>query len=130
MQLQDAGSNATPGTFDTISLAIGGNPGSGTLSGTTQVDTVNGTAQFSNLAINNPGVGYTIVATSKVIGLSNATSPTFTIAGAGTPAKLAFVVQPGNQVPNKILRPPVATVEIQDVFGTAVTSSTQNFNVT
>ncbi len=47
-----------------IALAIGNNPGSGTLSGTTTVAASLGFAEFTGLSINNAGTGYTLTATS------------------------------------------------------------------
>ena len=41
-------------------MAIGTNPGGGTLSGTTTVAAVAGVATFSNLSINKAGTGYTL----------------------------------------------------------------------
>ena len=46
-----------------VTVAIGTNPGSGTLSGTLTVAAVNGVATFSNLSINKAGTGYTLTAT-------------------------------------------------------------------
>jgi hypothetical protein len=62
-----------------IALAIGNNPGSGTLSGTTTVAASLGFAEFTGLSINNAGTGYTLTATST--GLSTATSSAFEIEG-------------------------------------------------
>jgi hypothetical protein len=63
-----------------VSLAIGTNPSTGTLSGTTPVAAVNGLATFSNLSIDNAGTGYTLTASSS--GLTGATSSTFNITAA------------------------------------------------
>jgi hypothetical protein len=60
-----------------VTVAIGSNPGSGTLSGTVMVSASGGIASFSDLKINPPGVGYTLVATSP--GITSATSAAFTI---------------------------------------------------
>ncbi len=60
-----------------VTLAIGTNPGAGTLSGTNPVNAVNGVASFSGLSINQPGNGYTLVASAS--GLSSATSNPFNI---------------------------------------------------
>ena len=64
----------------TVSLAIGTNPGGGTLSGTTAVAAVAGVATFSNLSINNGGTGYTLTASISTPSLS-ATSTAFNITG-------------------------------------------------
>jgi subtilisin-like proprotein convertase family protein len=64
VSLVDAyGNPVTNDNTDQVSIAIGNNPGGGTLSGTTTVTVRSGVATFSNLSINKPGVGYTLVAT-------------------------------------------------------------------
>ena len=61
-----------------VTLAIGANPASGTLSGTLTATTdPNGVAAFPGLSINTIGAGYTLIATSG--SLSSATSTAFTI---------------------------------------------------
>jgi YVTN family beta-propeller protein len=60
-----------------ITIAIGTNPGSGVLSGTLTQSTVLGVATFPDLAIDQPGSGYTLVATGTLPG---ATSTTFDVA--------------------------------------------------
>ena len=91
--IQDAGSNTLLGSSASVTLAIGTNPGGGTLSGTTTVAAVNGVATFSNLSINKAGTGYTLTATSGA--LTSATSSAFNIT-PGAATKLAFGVQPSN----------------------------------
>jgi hypothetical protein len=51
----------------TVAIAIGTNPSGGTLSGTTQLGVPPGvgTVTFSDLSLDNPGAGYTLVATSS-----------------------------------------------------------------
>src|SRR5439155_712454 len=75
-QIQDANGNATASTAS-VAIAILNNPSSGTLSGTTPVAAINGTATFSALSINKGGVGYTLQASST--GLTSATSAAFNI---------------------------------------------------
>lgn len=61
-----------------ITLAIGTNPSTGSLAGTTTVNTAaDGTATFPNLSIDRAGVGYTLVATSP--DLNSATSNLFNV---------------------------------------------------
>jgi hypothetical protein len=64
----------------TVAITPTANPGSGKLSGTTTVNTSGGVASFSNLSIDQPGIGYTLTATSR--GMSPATSAYFTIWGS------------------------------------------------
>jgi hypothetical protein len=47
-----------------VTLTIEDNPGGGALSGTTTVQAQNGVATFSNLSIDEPGTGYTLLASS------------------------------------------------------------------
>lgn len=60
-----------------VTIAIGANPGSGTLGGTLMATPVNGIATFSDLSISAIANGYTLVATSP--GLASATSSSFNI---------------------------------------------------
>ena len=65
---QDAlGNIATAFTGD-VTVAIGANPGGGTLSGTTTVAALSGTATFVDLAINASGSGYTLAASAPSLG--------------------------------------------------------------
>jgi hypothetical protein len=64
----------------TIAITATANPGSGTLSGTTTVNASGGVASFSDLSINQPGMGYRLTATSQ--GMNPATSAHFTIWGS------------------------------------------------
>jgi hypothetical protein len=66
---------------DQVTLAIGANPGSSTLSGTNPVTVKGGVATFSNLSLNKPANGYTLVASSGK--LTGATSNTFNITVPG-----------------------------------------------
>jgi hypothetical protein len=65
-----------------VTTAIGSNPSSGTLFGTTPVNASGGVATFSDLAIDLAGQGYTLVATST--GLTSATSSGFVVSGVAT----------------------------------------------
>jgi len=63
-----------------VTIAIGRNAGvpeAGTLRGTNPVAAVNGVATFSDLSIDRPGIGYTLLATAS--GLTGAESGSFTI---------------------------------------------------
>ena len=48
---------------DTVTLSLSTNPGGGTLSGTLTLTLSGGLATFSDLAIDQPGAGYTLHAT-------------------------------------------------------------------
>jgi sugar lactone lactonase YvrE len=82
VQVEDAfGDPVTSGPASTvpISIAIGTNPSGGSLYGITTVTAVNGVATFSGLAIDNPGSGYTLTASSA--GLTPGVSGSFSVGG-------------------------------------------------
>jgi alpha-tubulin suppressor-like RCC1 family protein len=73
----DIVNNTVASATNNITVAIGTNPGGGTLTGTTTVTPVYGIATFSNLSINNIGVGYTL--TVAATGLTGSTTTAFTV---------------------------------------------------
>ncbi len=75
--IRDAFGNTVTTAMDAVTVAIGTNPGGGTLSGTKTVSAVGGIATFANLSIDLPGSGYTLEATSGT--LTGATSSPFDI---------------------------------------------------
>jgi hypothetical protein len=62
---------------NSVTISIGTNAGEGTLSGTLTKNAVGGVATFTDLSINYPGSGYTLVATSAA--LTSATSAPFSV---------------------------------------------------
>src|SRR5256884_1158203 len=109
----DAQGNVATGFGSNVTVAIGTNPGSGTLAGTTVVTAVGGVATFANLSINKVGTGYTLAATGT--GVTPATSTAFTVA-VGTPTQLVFSVQPSNATAGVAIAPAVQ-VTAQDPQG-------------
>jgi hypothetical protein len=67
---------------DSVTLSIGANAGSGTLSGTKVVTVSGGVATFSSLSINNVGNGYTLHAASG--SFTSATSSAFNVTATST----------------------------------------------
>ncbi|HEX8212012.1 MAG TPA: invasin domain 3-containing protein [Longimicrobium sp.] len=120
--IQDANGNTVTTATDGVTIAIGNNPGSGTLGGTVTVGAVDGIATFPNLSINKAGTGYTLAASAT--GLTGATSGAFDIT-PGAPAALAFTVQPSNVVASAPITPAVQ-VSIVDANGNLVTTATDN----
>ena len=109
--VQDAQGNTVTTATTSISVAIGTNPASGTLSGTTTVAAVDGVATFSSLSLNTAGTGYTLTATAT--GLTAATSSAFSISGGGggavtltfcsANAPVWFAAQDGNGAWTRVL---------------------------
>ena len=62
--IEDAGGNPVTTATNAVTMAIGTNPSSGTLTGTLTVNAVAGVATFSNLSINAAGSGYTLAASA------------------------------------------------------------------
>jgi len=77
----DGNGDKVEGSSAPITIAIGSNPGGGTLSGTTTQSAVDGVASFDDLSIDLEGDGYTLVASSP--GFTSATSDPFNIVGDG-----------------------------------------------
>jgi len=117
--VKDAAGEAVPVAGRSVTVTIGTNPG-GTLSGTTTANTdANGVATFSNLSINNAGIGYTLATTSS--GLTGATSNAFNVIGAA--AKLVITSSPvGGTASTSATLGPI-TIQRQDSVGNPVTGS-------
>src|SRR5205807_428089 len=99
---RDANGNTATGFTGNVTVAIGTNPGSGTLAGTATVAASAGVATFANLSIDRVGTGYTLSAT----GAGSATSTVFNVT-AGTAATLVFSVQPTSTVAGAAITPAV-----------------------
>jgi len=100
-----------------VTLAIGTNPGGGTLSGTVTVAATAGVATFSTLSIDKAGTGYTLV--SSASGPTGGPSSAFDITAA---AAATIAVNAGNNqsapVGTAVAIPP--SVIVQDQFGNPV----------
>src|SRR5204863_336849 len=90
---RDAPGNTATALAGSVTVAIGSNPGGGTLPGTTTVAAVAGVATFASLSVSKSGSGYTLTAAASP--LSGATSTAFVVA-AGAATQLVFTVQPSN----------------------------------
>ncbi len=84
VRITDAGGNLVTTDTRDVTVAIGTNPAAGTLGGTQTVAAVGGVATFSTLTIDNPGTGYTLVASAS--GLTGATSVPFNITTTPPPS--------------------------------------------
>ncbi len=77
VRIEDAAGTLVTTDTRSVTVALGSNPGGGTLNGTKTVNAVGGVATFSTLSISNVGNGYTLVASAT--GLTGATSNAFNI---------------------------------------------------
>jgi len=116
---RDAHGNTASGFTGTVAVAIGTNPGGGTLAGTATVTAVAGVANFATLSIDKPGTGYTLAVTAA--GLTGATSGAFNIT-AGTATQLVFTVQPTTTTAGAAIAPAVQ-VTARDGLGNTAAGS-------
>src|SRR5207244_3389419 len=121
----DAFGNVATGFTDAVAVALGSNPGSATLSGTTTVAAVGGVATFVDLSLNKTGTGYTLTASAS--GFTPGTSTTFDIT-PGTATQLAFIVQPSNTVASATISPAVQVTAL-DPAGNPVPGFTGSVTV-
>ena len=112
----DLGGTVANGT-QTVTIALGSNPGNATLSGTTTVQAINGVATFSNLSLDKAAAGYTLTATAG--NLTAATSTSFN-ASAGTASQLAITSAPPASATSGQPLAPQPAVQLRDAFGNAV----------
>jgi len=122
---QDAQGNTASGFTGNVSVAIGTNPGGGTLSGTATAAAVGGVVSFGSLSIDKAGTGYTLA--TSATGLTGATSSTFNIEPAAA-NRLVFTGQPTSVTAGATITPAVA-VTVQDGLGNTVTGFTGNVAV-
>jgi hypothetical protein len=118
--VQDAFGNAVTGATTLVTMAIGANPGGGTLAGAASKSAVNGVASFFDLSIDRAGTAYTLTAAAS--GLASATSAAFDVTASST-SRLVFSVQPPTTAAGGTLTPAVQ-VAIQDASGNVVTGAT------
>src|SRR5438034_759576 len=100
---QDASGNTASGFTGNITVAIGTNPSTGTLSGTKTVAAVAGVARIADVSIENAGTGHTLTAT-----------------GAGSTSIAAFNITPA---PPSV--PARRSSELNTVAGAAITPAVQ-----
>jgi Pro-kumamolisin, activation domain/Bacterial Ig-like domain (group 3) len=118
--VEDASGNVVAGAANPVTIAIGTNPGGGTLGGTVTGTPVKGIVTFSNLTISVAGTGYTL--TANATGLTSA-PPSAPFNVTASPAKLVFTTQPSNTNAGASIIPAVA-VTIEDATGSVVTGAT------
>ena len=116
------GNTATAFT-GTITVAIGTNPGDGTLSGTTAVAAAAGVATFGGLSINLAGNGYTLAATAT--GPTGATSAAFNITpGAASATQSTVSAAPSSIAASSGASASTITVTARDQFSNVIQGAT------
>src|SRR5204862_461284 len=121
----DAFGNVATGFTGAVAVALGSNPGSATLSGTTPVAAVGGVATFVDLSLNRTGTGYTL--TTSASGFTPVTSTAFDIT-PGTATQLAFTQQPSTTVAGATISPAVQVTAL-DAAGNLVPTFTGSVTV-
>lgn len=110
--VQDATGATVTGFSGPVSIQLGNNPGSATLSGTLTVNAVSGVATFGNLALNQTGTGYTLIASST--GLPNKTSAGFNVG----PVSLSITTQPSGSVQSGQVFPQQPVILVRNAANT------------
>ncbi|HYU01108.1 MAG TPA: Ig-like domain-containing protein, partial [Gemmatimonadales bacterium] len=118
---QDALGNAVAGFTGNVTVALGANPGGGTLVGTTTVAATNGVASFATLSIDKAETGYTL--TAATAGLSGATSTAFNVV-AGTISATQSTVVAAPPVITAGNGTATTTVTARDAAGNPVSGAT------
>jgi adhesin/invasin len=122
VEIRDQFENRTTSTAG-VTLAIGTNPGGGTLTGGGPLNAVAGRATFPAASINRSGTGYTLTATSG--SLTAATSTAFSITAAGVSASQSTVVAaPGSITASSGITTSTITVTARDQFGNPISGAT------
>ncbi|MEI6234671.1 MAG: PKD domain-containing protein [Planctomycetota bacterium] len=124
----DTAGNIVTGSTATVTISIGQNPSTGTLSGTVAAAAVAGVSEVTGGQINRPGDGYTLVA--KILGttpLVTGTSLPFSVT-PGDPTQLVYLNQPVSTPAGKTM--PKIRVAIEDAFNNICTSLTDNVTLT
>jgi hypothetical protein len=113
--IEDALGNLVTTATNSVDLRIGFNPSNGSLGGTTTLNAASGVATFSDLTVDQPGTGYTLVAGSG--SLTAPTSPAFNVIAGATQLQVntsLSTVTAGGTVD--------VTVTAKDGLGATVTS--------
>ncbi|MFA6165659.1 MAG: Ig-like domain-containing protein [Gemmatimonadaceae bacterium] len=122
----DSAGNTVTSFTGAVTVAIGTNPGGGTLSGTLTRTAVAGVATFDNLSINRNGVGYTLAASAA--GLASGASVPFTVV-PGAPTQMVLVSGGGQTALAATALQPVV-VRVNDAQGNGIGGIALTFAIT
>ncbi|HYL22042.1 MAG TPA: carboxypeptidase regulatory-like domain-containing protein, partial [Gemmatimonadales bacterium] len=119
---RDSFGNAATSFTGGVTLALGANPGSGTLSGTLTRNAGAGVATFADLTIDKAGTGYTLTAAAPAAGLTAGTSAPFTVSAA-TAGKLALLTPPSAAAQSGVPLAQQPVLQIEDANGNPVSQA-------
>lgn len=122
VEIRDGSNNLVTSATDNVTVAIGTNPGTGLISGTTTVAAVGGVATFNDLSIDEVQNGYDLTFTAT--GLTSDTSASFNITPA-TATKLVYNVEPSNTTAGSNITAAIQ-VYITDASDNLITTATDN----
>jgi YD repeat-containing protein len=122
--VKDSQGNIVTSSTAQITVAIGNNPGGGSLTGTAIKNATAGVATFPDLNINQPGTGYTLTAT--VTGLTPATSNAFNVLAAGSVSGAVAKAAGGGAIAGAS----VQALQSGIVRGTASTNASGSYTLT
>ena len=119
VSVEDSAGRVVTTSSSAVAIAIGTNPGSGTLSGTATETAVDGVATFADLSINHLGTGFTLTAAST--GLTPTISNPFNVT-VGPAFQLVLTTQPvSTNSGSAFTTQPV--IDVEDASGNVVTTS-------
>ena len=118
--VRDAFGNTATSYGDSVTVALGANPGGATLGGATARKASGGIASFADLNLDKVGTGYTLVASSGT--LTPVASSLFNITPAA-PKRLAFTVAPASAVAGAAFSVTVAAHDRYDSVATGFADS-------
>jgi hypothetical protein len=123
---EDASGNVVSSFSGPVQLALGSNPGGGSLGGTTSANAVNGVATFTGVLLTKAASGYTVVASGD--GLASPASSAFSV----VPGAPASITKQGGDGQSGILGALLAnplSVLVTDAFGNPVSGATVSWVV-
>jgi len=83
VQVLDGNGDPIPTSTIPVTVSIQNNAGGGTVSGTTTVNAIGGTASFPGISIDRAGLGYTLSAGTTVTAIDPGASAAFNVANVG-----------------------------------------------
>lgn len=128
VSVSDSTGSTVLGYNGSVTVALGTNPGGGTLSGTRVIPVNQGVATFPDLTIDKPGTGYSLVASAS--GLTGATSDPFDVTAVPPPPPMATTLKFTAQPQSAQTGASLGTITVAAVDSMGATVSAFNGTVT